>query len=224
MKKILTLTTLIAAAALTGCNCPCCSSNDGFKEVFAPDLSNTVCKENVWSFKDGELQSTKDVILFTKEDYENFEAEFEFNIEKGSNGGFIFYVTSVDGDWTGKSLELQVCDTASMKDRPTWQCGAIFGHVKPEFDTSLPYGQWNKMRIVCKGQQIDAWLNGKHVSKINLADWKENKMGPDGTVIPQWLTAQKKCDMATKGRIGLQGKHGAANCKYRNVKIRQLSK
>ncbi|MBO5782430.1 MAG: hypothetical protein J6R08_08265, partial [Opitutales bacterium] len=46
----------------------------GAKDLFKKDLSNAHCKEPVWSFNEkGELSSTKDQILWTNDEYENFE-------------------------------------------------------------------------------------------------------------------------------------------------------
>ena len=73
-------------------------------------------------------------------------------------------------------------------------------------------------------EQVTAVLNGKHVSHMDMSKWTDNKVGPDGTVIPPWLTKQKKCDMPTKGKVGLQGKHGGAATDFRNIKIRPIQK
>ena len=59
----------------------------GAKDLFKKDLSNAHCKEPVWSFNEnGELSSTKDVILWTNDEYENFELSLEFKVTKEGNG------------------------------------------------------------------------------------------------------------------------------------------
>ena len=79
------------------------------------------------------------------------------------------------------------------------------------------------MKVRAEGQKIDVWLNGKHASKINMAEWTDNNKSPDGSVeIPSWLTKQKKSEMATKGKVGLQGKHGDSSVWFKNVKIKKI--
>ena len=44
---------------------------------------------------------------------------------------------------------------------------------------------------------------------------------PDGSKIPSWLS-RPLAEMATKGHVGLQGKHAGAPIYFRNVKIKAL--
>ena len=57
---------------------------------------------------------------------------------------------------------------------------------------------------------------------MDMSEWKDNKLAPKGEAILPWLTLHKKCEMPTKGKIGLQGKHGKAATDYRNVRIRNI--
>lgn len=220
MKRTPTLLIALCASLLAACAGSDCKKTPADADIFAPDLSNAQCSENVWTFKDGILESTKDVIIFTKGEHKNFEAEFEFKIEKGSNGGFIFYVTDTK-DWTNNSLEIQICDNATSQE-PKSRCGAVFGHVAPEWDSQMSYGTWHKMRVRCDGKDITTWIDGKRVSQMDMSKWTDAKRNPDGSEIPPWLSKNKKCDMQQSGKIGFQGRHGSANCKYRNLKIRKL--
>lgn len=173
--------------------------------------------------KNGELRSTQDKIIFSKNDYKNFEIELEYKLEKGSNSGIVVYCTDTN-NWIPNSMEVQIADNTDpgYATSPITQNGAIFGHVAPEFDTTVPIGTWNKMRVVCDGQNIDVWSNGKHASHIDMSEWKDNNKGPNGVTIPSWLTKQKKSEMQTSGKVGLQGLHGSASTSFRNIKIRPL--
>ena len=219
MKTYSAMFALVSALFLSACNTQP-NQEKAYSDLFSSDLSNAQCSENVWSFKDGILESTKDVILFTKDDHSNFEVDLEFRIEKGSNGGFIFYVSDMK-DWTNNSLEIQICDNTTTKD-PKSMCGGVFGHVAPEWNSQLTYGDWHNLRVICKGQNIETWLDGKRVSTMDMAKWTDSKRNPDGSAIPNWLSKHKKSEMKTSGKIGLQGRHGKANCQYRNLKIRSL--
>ena len=138
-----------------------------------------------------------------------------------ANSGIVVYCTDTK-DWIPNSVEIQIADNG-YTDSPTWQNASIFGHVAPEIDTQVEIGEWNKMKVRAEGQKIDVWLNGKHASKINMAEWTDNNKSPDGSVeIPSWLTKQKKSEMATKGKVGLQGKHGDSSVWFKNVKIKKI--
>ena len=223
MKNIIATISVLAALALAAC-CPCDCGGAKWRPLFNKDLSNASYDKEVWSADaEGVLRANKDKIIFTNEDYENFELELEFRIEKDSNSGVVIYCTNAE-KWIPNSIEIQIADSSSARfGKPYWNCGCIFGHVDSEFDTRLPFGQWQKMKIRAEGQKIDVWLNDKHVSKMNMAEWTDNFKTPNGADIPKWLTLHKKCEMPTKGKIGLQGKHGNAATDFRNVKIRPIT-
>jgi hypothetical protein len=56
----------------------------------------------------------------------------------------------------------------------------------------------------------------------DLSQWTSAKKNPDGTDIPPWLS-RAWGELPTKGRIGLQGKHGNAVIFFRNVRIKSSS-
>ncbi len=227
MKKLIN-SIILSLTALAICACcsketKCESTQNPWQPLFERDLSNATYNKEVWSLaSDGVLRATKDEIIFTKADYENFELELEFRIEKESNSGIVIYCSDTE-KWIPNSLEIQIADSSSKKfGKPYWNCGCIFGHVDSEFDTRLDFGKWHKMLVRAQGQKIDVFLNSKHVSKMDMSQWKDNKTTPNGEKILPWLTKHKKCEMPTKGKIGLQGKHGGATTDYKNIRIRPI--
>jgi hypothetical protein len=68
---------------------------------------------------------------------------------------------------------------------------------------------------------VDVVLNGEHVASMDMAKWTDAKKNPDGSDAPEWLGGPLSA-MATKGRIGLQGKHAGAPIWFRNMKVRKL--
>ncbi len=226
MKKYIHLAIFAISSALM-CSCQSESTStqnneDGWLSLFGENLSDAVYAKDVWSLKDGVLTPSRDDIIFTKRDWANFELELEFKITKGSNSGVVVYCSDIQ-KWIPNSIEIQIADNADKRNsQPTRRNASIFGHVDPEFDTTVPFDEWQKMRIVCKGAKIDVWLNGKHASSMDMLMWTNKEFGPDGTRIPKWLTLHRKSDMPTTGRIGLQGVHGKAATYFKNVKVRPL--
>ncbi|MFA5263423.1 MAG: family 16 glycoside hydrolase [Opitutaceae bacterium] len=73
----------------------------------------------------------------------------------------------------------------------------------------------------CRGPLIEVALNGEPVTQADLRQHTSNKKNPDGSEIPAWLSTPL-AELATKGRIGLQGMHGAASIFFRNLRIKEL--
>lgn len=205
-----------AAALLFGC----AESAD----LFNKDLSNAECKKPVWSFgEDGALGSTVDEILWTKDDYENFELELEYKVTPEGNGGIIVYSTNTD-NWIPDSIEVQIGDYDYWLEKfgPNGTDGAIFGFqgVKKRF--SKPLGEWNTLRMVCRGKSIKVYINGELANDFDMTKFTDSKKNPDGTVPFKWLQNTPRSEVATKGRIGFQGHHGKGDAFYRNLKIKKL--
>ena len=196
----------------------------GWKPLFADDLSNASYKVGVWTTSEGVLTASKDEAIWTKEMYENFELDLDFKTDHESNSGVILYCSDT-GNWIPNSLEIQIADDFAekwAKSPKTWQCGAAFGHLAPTKSLVKKPGEWNHYTITAKGKLVEVVLNGEKVLSMDLSQWTSAKKNPDGSDIPSWLS-KPKAELATKGYIGLQGKHGAAAIWFRNIKIRPLS-
>lgn len=193
-------------------------------DLFAADLSNAVFPAGVWSWKGGELvPKDKDEAIWSKQDYENFIIDLEFNLEPGANSGVFVYNTDLQ-NWVPNTIEIQLLDDPAPKwaNIPAnWKCGGIFGHSAPRKAATKKAGEWNRMTIRCQGPHISVLLNGEWVTDINLKDWKSGKKGPNGEDIVAF-EPRPLAEMATKGRIGLQGAHGGIPTRFRNIKIKLL--
>ncbi|MGZ8841640.1 MAG: 3-keto-disaccharide hydrolase, partial [Candidatus Aminicenantales bacterium] len=80
-------------------------------------------------------------------------------------------------------------------------------------------GEWNRFTITCMGKRITAELNGEEVTDMDMSLWTSAKTNPDGSEIPPWLS-RPFAELATKGRIGFQGKHAGAPIFFRNIRIK----
>ena len=129
----------------------------GAKDLFKKDLSNAHCKESVWSFNEkGELSSTKDQILWTNDEYENFELTLDFKVTKAGNGGIIIYSKNND-NWIPESIEIQIADYDYWlgKFGPKGTCGAVFGFQGVDKNYTKPLNEWNTLKLVGKFRHVE---------------------------------------------------------------------
>ena len=194
-----------------------------WEDLFAEDLSNADFPEGIWHFRHGVLMATEDRCIWTRKQYENFVLDLEFKNAKGTNSG-VFVYCSDPGNFIPNSVEVQIADDFSerwSKMPKTWQCAAIFGHLAAKKSAVKKPGEWNRMTITCKGPMIEVMLNGETVTKMDMKKWTSAKKNPDGSEIPPWLS-KPKAELATKGHVGLQGKHGGVPIYFRKLKIKKL--
>ncbi len=173
--------------------------------------------------EDGVFTATEDQCLWTKEEYDNFVLDLEFKTAPGTNSGVIVYCSDLK-NWIPNAVEVQIADQYAQKREkspPTWHCGAIFGHLAPKKQTVKKPGEWNRMTITCKGPMIWVMLNRELVTEMDMTKWTSAKKNPNGSDIPPWLS-KPKAEIATKGHIGFQGKHGGVPIYFRNIKIKPL--
>lgn len=195
----------------------------GWADLFAADLSNAEFPAGVWTVADGVLTASEDQAIWTKRDYENFTIDLEFQTAPGTNSGVIVYASDI-ADWIPNSVEIQIADDFAekwAKEPATWHCGAIFGHLGPTKSAVKKPGEWNRYTITCLGKKITVVLNGEKVTEMDMGLWTSAKTNPDGSEIPAWLS-RPFAELATKGRIGLQGKHAGAPIFFRNIKIKEM--
>lgn len=192
-------------------------------DLFAPDLSNAVFPAGIWTVADGVLTASEDQAIWTNNDYENFVLDLEFMTAPGTNSGVIVYCSDM-ADWIPNSVEIQIADDFAeewAKEPATWHCGAIFGHLAPAKSMVKRAGEWNHFTITCAGKRITVALNGETVTDMDMSLWTSAKTNPDGSEIPSWLS-RPFAELATRGRIGFQGKHAGAPIFFRNIRIKNL--
>jgi hypothetical protein len=196
----------------------------GWANLFATDLSNAEFPAGVWTVADGVLTASEDQAIWTARDYENFTLDLEFQTAPGTNSGVIVYCSDA-ADWIPNSVEIQIADDTAeqwAKAPATWHCGAIFGHLAPTRSLVNKPGEWNHYTITCQGKKIYVILNGEQVTALDMSLWTSAKYNPDGSEIPAWLS-KPLAELATKGRIGLQGKHAGAPIYFRNMQIKEIN-
>lgn len=208
--------TLLAAGLLCGLHAADHPDTTGWKDLFAPDLSNAVGAEK-WSVADGVLVAKDHDTIWTKDSFGNFILDLEFKVAKESNSGVFLRVGDPKNVLSG--LEIQVHD--STDGTKYGMVGAIYDAMPPTKTMSKPIGEWNHFTITCKDSLVTVVFNGEEVIHADLNNWPEKGKNPDGT--PNKFPVALK-DFARKGPIGFQGLHGKAQAPvwYRNLKIKVL--
>jgi hypothetical protein len=145
-----------------------------------------------------------DAYLWLKKgDYKDFEAEFEYKLDKGGNSGFYFHVGDKKNP-VARGIEVQIYDSGSKKPDEKLSdhdSGGIIPGIPPTKNAAKPAGQWNKMKVTCKGNKVTVILNGEVVNEAALDNPKIK-------------------DRPASGAIGFQD-HGLPLW-FRNIRVREL--
>jgi hypothetical protein len=200
------------------------TSEEGWVDLLESDLSNAVFPDGIWTVDDERIMTaSEDQAIWTQREYDDFVLDLEFKMGPGANSGVLVYVADMD-DWIPNSVEIQIADDTAEQwatAPPTWQCGAIFGHLAPSESAARPPGEWNRYTITARGPEITVVLNGREVTRLDMTKWTSATTNPDGSEIPEWLS-RPLAELETSGRIGFQGKHAGAPIWFRSIRIREL--
>jgi len=122
-----------------------------------------------WEVKDGSITTVKDGKggdIVTVGEYKDFDFSADYNIVPGCNSGIkYFYTKYAQGGNLG--MEYQILDDKLAEDnkKENHLCGSFYDALPPnaaEKKVNEP-GQWNTIRIVAKGENVEHWLNNKKI-------------------------------------------------------------
>lgn len=111
-----------------------------------------------------------DAYLWANKTYTNFEVEFEYKPQKGSNSGFYFRVADKN-DPVAKGIEVQIYDSGSkgpdakLTDHDS---GGIIPGKAPTKNAAKATGEWSKFQITVKEDKLTVKLNGETVNEADL--------------------------------------------------------
>jgi len=211
----------------TSCFGGAAPGEDGFVPLWnGKDLSGwQTGPDNAWVVEDGvlALRNRSDGkehnadYLWTMESYGDFILELEFKIPEQANSGLFFRTSDLkDPVYTG--IEMQVANSYGRDQlSKTGTAGAIYDCQAPSKNAVRKPGEWNQVRLTCRGSRIEVVLNGEPVIDLDLGRWTEAQKNPDGSK-NKFPRAMK--DFARSGHIGLQD-HGRPVW-YRNLRIKRL--
>jgi len=171
-----------------------------------------------WKIVDGalHLDGTKSGDIITKQEYGDFELEFEWKISEAGNSGVIYRSSLGDNQSYLTGPEFQVLDDEKHSDSsPKTSSGSLYGLYAPKGKTLKPVGEWNTAKLVLKGNSVEHWLNGTKVvsAEIGSDDW-------NARVANSKFKTWEKFAKNKKGHICFQD-HGNPVW-YRNIKIKPL--
>jgi hypothetical protein len=183
----------------------------------------------VWVVKDGALTVDRKGIpgtpglgnssLRSVREFGDFELEWEWKNEAGGNSGLFYRTTEeeVRPQWT--AVEYQLLDGGAHpdgKNGPDRWSGAAYALYPPAPDAvPLAVGQWNRSRVVARGNKVEHFLNGKLACSFEFGSADFQKKVAAGK-FAKWT----KFGAPKKGYIALQDHgHFAA---FRNIRVREL--
>lgn len=172
-----------------------------------------------WHVVDGTLVKDGPVEdLLTREQFRNFELEFEWKVGRGSNSG-VFYRGTRDYEhlyWSAPEYQLLDDGRAPDGRSALTSSGADYGLYPSRPGTARGFGEWNIARILVNGTHVEHWLNGVRVVSYDLGsdDWKTR-------VARSKFASYPKYGAAKRGYIGTQGDH-AGSVALRNIRVREL--
>jgi hypothetical protein len=136
-----------------------------------------------------------DAYLWCKRQYKDFDADFEYKVDKSGNSGFYFHVGDLKQP-VSSGIEVQIYDSPSKKPGAPLtdhDSGGIIPGIPPTKNACKPAGEWNRMQITCKNGKVTVLLNGELVNDIPLDHPRIKDRPPTGYIgfqdhgLPLWL-------------------------------------
>jgi hypothetical protein len=161
--------------------------------------------------------------MITVDQFDNFEFSIEWKLAKGSNSGIKYLVSESlpPAGKSGVSFEYQVLDDDNHPDAKAGiggnrTAGSLYDLIPASKNKKLkPIGEFNRTRIVVKGNHIEHWLNG-----VKVVEFERGGEALKKHIAESKFKNTKGFGETAKGHILLQD-HGDAVW-YRNIKIHAI--
>lgn len=138
--------------------------------------------------------------LASEREFRDFDLTVEFFQESNGNSGVFFHCGIEGTKITGWQAEVAPLNQHTGGIYESYGRGWLI-QPKPELESKLKAGAWNKLRVVVKGNTVTTWLNGTQM--ITLTD---DKIG------------------SVSGKIALQiHDGGGVKVRWRNISIKDYT-
>lgn len=175
-----------------------------------------------WQVTDGSIVAVKDGKggdIMSIGEYSNFDLSIDYKIEPGVNSGVKYFFTGYKkGGRLG--MEYQIIDDVAGEDinQANHLTGSLYDVLPPDESNKKvkPPGEWNTLRIVSHGKNVEHWLNGIKI----LGYERGSKNYKESVAKSKFSKAEPAFGMVKKGHIMLQ-EHGGVVA-FKNIKIKKL--
>lgn len=162
-------------------------------------------------------------IIFSKEEFENFELYLEWKLPKGGNSGIFYHLKEGFKETSEVAPEYQLLDDEGWEELnnaklSSWQkAGADYAMYSPDVKIKIlnPSGEWNSTKIIFTEKKVEHWLNGKKI--LTFVPWSEDWY--KRKKIGKWKDSKIYGKFKT-GYVGIQDHNSSIS--FRNMKIRKL--
>lgn len=210
-------------------------SMDGWESLLAGNHPNVRWRsiksdrfpDEGWQIEDGVLSVSpgrKGGDIITRERFSDFELELDFMLTDSANTGIKYFVAplkNAEGKTVLNGPEYQLIDDYKHESvignrSPETSTGSLYLLYAPEDKILHKAGEWNRLKIMAKGNYVAHWLNGQRIlSYDRKSDIFRQRVSQ--TKFNEYQTGYGE---AESGHILIQD-HGD-RAFFRNIRIRQL--
>jgi hypothetical protein len=188
-------------------------AGDGFKEIFnGKDFTGWQGATDNYEVVDGAVRCKKDKggVLYTKDEYADFQVALEFKLPKNGNNGLAIRYPGGKGDGAYIGMtELQVLDDDYKGIIPSQAHGSAYKMAAAARGYQRPIGEWNYQIVTVKGSTIKVELNGTQILDADLSKVTDEK-----------TVKEHPGKDRTKGYFGFCGHNDPVE--FRNVKVKEI--
>ena len=182
---------------------------------------------SAWKVEDGALVTITGVPnmdLVTKEEYKDFELQFDWKVSLAGNSGVFYHVKEISDHQSGNGnspnwlndFEMQILDDINFKDKaPVRSAGSLYDLITPTNKTLKPVGEYNQARLIVKGNHVEHWLNGSKILEYEVGSDNLNKI-----ISESKFKGNPIFGKSANGLIMFQ--HHGQQVWFKNIKIRKL--
>ena len=183
--------------------------------------------EQAWKVEDGTLATqtgVPNIDLVTKEAYKDFELDFDWKVAKAGNSGVFFHMQETLTHQSGNgnspnwldNYEMQLLDDINFNDTAAIRsAGSLYDLMIPTNKKLKPVGQYNRAKLIVKGNHVEHWLNGKKVVQYEMGSPEMNRL-----LAKSKFSKNPNYGKSPDGLIMLQ--HHGQKVWFKNIKVRRL--